>query len=191
MSGIYTGYGDGGSADLIGGERALKCDPRLNALGDADELNSHLGLLEALLPDSCKGLAEDLQEEQRELMSLSGRLAAGLPPLDAEAASAASASSPEGRLERRIDAISEELGNAFAFVLPGGHPAAAQAHVARAVCRRCERTVVALGHSAAGGDSLEALAPAVRYLNRLSDYLFTLACLLNARTDHSERHWRG
>jgi cob(I)alamin adenosyltransferase len=187
MATIYTRDGDGGVGELLFGGRVPKCDPRMVALGDVDELNSHLGLLIAHLPRETAEFEAELRSVQGELMAISGRLAVAVPrsPLLGEDVS----EDPVRALERRIDAMSSELDGQTGFVLPGGHVAAAQAHVARTVCRRCERSIVALGRQQSFILPDDVLAPVVVYLNRLSDYLFVLAGLLNHRTGVAERRW--
>ncbi len=188
MKPIYTREGDDGVGELLCGGRVPKCDPRMVALGDVDELNCHLGLLIAQLPVQGAEFEADLRRAQAELMSISGRLAVAIPrsPLLGEDAG----EDPVAGLERRIDALSAELtGGHGGFVMPGGHVGAAQAHVARSVCRRCERGIVALGRQQSFILPEEVLAPVRVYLNRLSDYLFVLAEVLNRRTGVPERPW--
>ncbi len=189
MAGITTREGDGGVGELLFGGRVPKCDPRMMALGDVDELNSHLGLLRAQLPRTAGEIEEELRAIQRELMAISGRLAVAVPREPLLGRAGAPDAGPVGTLERRLEAWDAELGPRTGFVLPGGHPAAAQAHVARTVCRRCERSIVALGRQQSFILPDEVLAPVIVYLNRLSDYLFLLAGLLNVRTGIPERRW--
>ncbi len=188
MQAIYTREGDDGGGELLCGGRVPKCDPRMIALGDVDELNSHLGLLIAQLPAQGAEFEADLRRAQAELMSISGRLAVAIPrsPLLGDDVGA----DPVVGLERRIDALSTELTDGQGgFVMPGGHVAAAQAHVARAVCRRCERSIVALGLQQSFILPEDVLAPVRVYLNRLSDCLFVLAEVLNRRTGMPEHPW--
>jgi len=188
MASFYTGNGDGGIGELLFGGRVPKCDPRMMALGDVDELNSHIGLLIVQLPPEAGEFAVLLRHAQRELMAISGRLAVAVPcePLLGEAAVA---DNPVRRLEERIDSIMTEIDGYSGFVLPGGHLAAAQAHVARTVCRRCERSIVALGRQQSFILPDEVLDPVIVYLNRFSDFLFALACLINKRTGIAENPW--
>ena len=187
MATIYTREGDGGVGDLLFGGRVPKCDPRMVALGDVGELNSDLGRLIAQLPEAGCEFEAELRTVQGELMAISGRLAVAVPhsPLLGESAG----QSPVAGLEQRIDQLSGELEGGTGFVLPGGHVAAAQAHVARTVCRRCERSIVALGRQQSFILPDDVLAPVMVYLNRLSDYLFVLAGVLNRRTGVPERRW--
>jgi cob(I)alamin adenosyltransferase len=155
MMKIYTRTGDGGETGLFGGGRVAKDHPRVRAYGDVDELNATLGVALAALADGT--IRDRLAPVQSDLFALGAHLAT--PP------------APEGRPELR------------AFVLPGGSTGAAALHHARTVCRRAERSVVAL---AAGEAVPEA---AIVYLNRLSDLLFTLARLENHRTGRGDVPW--
>jgi cob(I)alamin adenosyltransferase len=159
---IYTKTGDGGSTSLIGGTRVAKNHPRVEAYGTVDELNSHIGVVRAHLTDEATN--ELLLSIQEALMTLSAHLAndgshRGLPPIKHDSITL---------LEIAIDRIQEELPALKSFVVPGPPVAAAHCHVARTVCRRAERTVVALG--------ADATHPEITtYLNRLSDFLFVLS----------------
>jgi cob(I)alamin adenosyltransferase len=162
---IYTKKGDSGETGLLGGTRVPKYDLRIEAYGTVDELNSHVGLLSCNETFSEK--AALLTAIQNSLFDIGSHLANDpeksafqLPPFDA---------SGTELLEQDMDEMEEALPALKNFVLPGGHTANAQAHVARCVCRRAERRVVELA-------SQTAVAPAiVQYLNRLSDWLFVLA----------------
>lgn len=161
---IYTKTGDEGKTSLVGGSRVLKCDIRVEAYGTVDELNSHLGLLAAEVPH--EEVRIRLTRIQRTLFDIQTLLATeqpvqfGLPQVtDAQAE----------ELERLIDAVQAELPPLRSFVLPGGSVAAAQCHVARTVCRRAERCMVALAQQS----PLDP--PLLKYVNRLSDYLFVLS----------------
>ena len=167
---VTTGSGDDGTTGTADGQRLPKHHPRIEALGAIDELNSHLGLLRAQLPED--GDARSLLGEvQQDLFDLGAEIAGGKSArIDAAAAA---------RLEAQTEARNAELPPLREFVLPGGGSAAAQCHVARAVCRRAERRVTALD-----GASEAAMV----YLNRLSDLLFVLARAL-ARAP--EELWRG
>ena len=177
---IYTKTGDTGQTSLVGGERVAKCSPRVCAYGDADELISWLGVLRAdALDAGLANLDAELRAIQDDLMLVSAHFAAGreipkLPVLD------------EARiafLEVAIDRMDAQLPPLTSFVLPGAPRVSANCHVARTVCRRTERTAWAM----------EALTEAdrsgIRYLNRLSDYLFTLARFLCLETTTGEDRW--
>lgn len=179
---IYTRTGDAGDTGLFGGSRVPKDDPRVAAYGDVDELNAALGLARATPPGEL--FDETLEAVQRDLFAIGGRLAApdpakGRAALEKTALEAARV----GALEAAIDEADLELAPLRAFVLPGGAPKAAALHLARTVCRRAERSVVALAR--------EADVPPVLlvYLNRLSDLLFTLARLANHRAGRPDVTW--
>jgi cob(I)alamin adenosyltransferase len=194
---IYTKTGDGGKTSLFSGERVPKCAERIEAYGDIDELNSILGALAGSLPpgapDSPDLLAE-IRAVQAQLFVIGGRLATtpgssaagALPRLEAAATR---------RLEDAIDRWSAVLPPLESFIVPGGHPAAAWAHIARTICRRAERRVVAIFAQPEDGDTPRAPDAADRddllaYLNRLSDYLFVLARHCNRVTGTAETQWR-
>ncbi len=178
---IYTKTGDAGTTSLVGGKRVSKCSPRLEAYGTVDELNSHLGLLLSIgvgEPD-----AELLRWVQNKLFDLGALLAtepeskyqpAGLSQDDVE------------RLEGAIDRIDALLPQLRCFILPGGTMAASEANVARTVARRAERRMVALTE---GG--IEVQPTAMRFVNRLSDYLFILARLLNQQAGVDTPQWHS
>ncbi len=173
---IYTRTGDDGSTGLGSGERVRKDSPRIEACGSIDELNSTLGVLLATagLPGP---LAADFAAIQHRLFDLGAELAVpGRVVLDDGDVSA---------LENLLDQYNAPLPPLQDFVLPGGNPAAAAAHVARAVCRRTERRGWALARS-------EPVNPAsLRYLNRLSDLLFVIARVLARQDGGSEVIWQA
>lgn len=179
---IYTRTGDSGETGLFGGGRVSKHHLRVAAYGDVDELNSTLGLVRATEP---RGFHDPLFEEiQRDLFSIGGHLATPDPEKVQKALEKAALS--EARVEafeRVIDAADTTLAPLQAFVLPGGSPKAAVLHVARTVCRRAERSVVALAHA----EPVPELFPV--YLNRLSDLLFTLARVANAESGQGDVTW--
>ncbi|HUJ58434.1 MAG TPA: cob(I)yrinic acid a,c-diamide adenosyltransferase [Kofleriaceae bacterium] len=164
---VYTRGGDHGETSLIGGDRVSKADPRLDCYGTVDELNATLGLVACALEPSAAGahLLPIIRRVQNELFNLGCELAtpdpdkrAQLPRIEPRHVDA---------LERDIDAVNDDLPVLRSFVLPGGGWASAYFHLARTVCRRCERLVVALAQAEDVGGELP-----VRYLNRLSDALF-------------------
>jgi cob(I)alamin adenosyltransferase len=172
LSRIYTKSGDAGETGLGDGTRVPKDHPRVAAYGDVDELNAVLGLAVAHLPPGPD--ADLLRSVQNDLFDVGADLcvpaAAGEAPGGALRVTAAQAE----RLERAIDRANESLSPLTSFILPGGSAAAAWLHLARTVCRRAERAVVALARA-------EPVTPAaVVYLNRLSDLLFVLARTANA-----------
>ena len=179
---IYTRTGDAGGTGLFGGGRVAKDHPRVAAYGDVDELNSCLGVVRATEPVA---FFDDLLETiQRDLFAIGGHLATPDPEKVREALARAELSPARvTEFEHAMDAADTELPPLKAFVLPGGTPKAAALHVARTVCRRAERSVVAL----AGREEVPELF--LVYLNRLSDLLFTLARLANHRAGVGDVVW--
>lgn len=181
---VYTGSGDRGKTSLFSGERIVKSDLRIEAYGDVDELNSVLGGLIAGLPDSLHPLVAELTQIQCDLLDVGAWLATtpGTPAVEMLAPFAAE---KVAWLEAAIDRLDETLTPLTGFILPGGHPAGARAHVARTVCRRAERH--ALRVTEAPRD--ESVGVMLTYLNRLSDYLFVVARYCNAQTGTAEALW--
>ena len=180
---VYTRRGDQGMTDLVGGVRISKSDVRLEAYGTIDELSSHLGLLISLLPPD-DDERPVLLRIQNNLFNIGTHLATD----QSQTPLYASARLPEGEtafLEQRIDQAIAQLPEAQGFVLPGGCTAAAQCHVCRTVCRRAERCIDALAETAAVGPDI------IEYVNRLSDYLFVLAKIINFNTGHQEILWKN
>jgi cob(I)alamin adenosyltransferase len=166
LSRIYTKSGDAGETGLGDGSRVSKCSPRVTAYGEVDELNSVLGLVACHAPD----FEVFVRTVQNDLFDLGADLCR--PPSDKQSALRVGPEQPV-RLERELDRLNERLEPLQSFVLPGGSPAAAWIHLARTVCRRAERAVVALTQS-------EAVNPNVLvYLNRLSDLFFVMARVAN------------
>lgn len=165
---IYTRTGDDGSTGLFGGPRVPKSHPRLAAYGTLDELSAHLG--HAIAADASNEVARLYEPVQNELFTLGSHLAT---PADSPHAAKLPAISSDWttRLEREIDAADTRLPPLQTFILPGGTELAARLHLARTVCRRAEREIVALT------DAFPASL--LEYLNRLSDHLFTHARLAN------------
>lgn len=178
---IYTRTGDSGETGLYGGDRIAKDAPRIEAYGTIDELNAALGAARAAQADGELDLV--LARVQEELFVLGAELA--VPPGGKASASVGTIGASEtAALESEIDRWEAELEPLKSFILPGGTAAAAALHVARGVCRRAERRVLALGRS-------EVVPPAaVVYLNRLSDHLFVAARLANLRQEHADVPWR-
>jgi cob(I)alamin adenosyltransferase len=177
---IYTKTGDEGETGLFGGGRVSKASPRVWAYGEVDELNSVLGLarttpIDATIDALLATVQSELFDVGAELARTPGRADKGFVPEIDEAA--------VERLERAIDTAEGELAPLQNFVLPGGSLAASHFHLARTVCRRAERRVVALE----GEDAPRAVL--VRYLNRLSDLLFVLARLANHRAGVADVPW--
>jgi cob(I)alamin adenosyltransferase len=180
---IYTKTGDAGDTGLVGGGRVSKDHARVHAYGEIDETNAALGAVRTTAPTDLFG--DLLTAVQRDLFTIGGRLATPEPER-LRASQRDKVAVPPARiaaLEAAIDAADGELPPLQAFILPGGTPKAAALHLARAVCRRAERSVVHLSH-------VEEVPPEVLvYLNRLSDLLFTLARLANLRAGCSDVTW--
>jgi cob(I)alamin adenosyltransferase len=182
---IYTRTGDAGTTGLVDGSRTSKSDPLIAAVGDVDEANSAIGMALAALngaaPDdgSNAALAAQLTVIQNDLFDLGADLAT--PASDADGTDFTPSemvlrvtAAQVARLEREIDAMNADLAPLTSFILPGGTPAAAALHLARAITRRAERTAVAAGEA-------RSLNPAaLTYLNRLSDHLFVMTRVVNA-----------
>lgn len=181
LSKIYTRTGDDGSTGLGDGVRIAKHDLRMQAIGDVDETNCAMGLLIAEL-----GADDDLQpwlaRIQHRLFDLGGELC--LP--DYELIKVAHIT----ELEAWLDVLNADLPPLKNFILPGGTKAAAFAHQARAVCRRAERSISALG-AADAATQVPGIRPAVKgYINRLSDFLFVLSRVVARRNGGSEVLWQ-
>jgi cob(I)alamin adenosyltransferase len=165
---IYTRLGDGGETHLGDMSRVPKTDPRIEAYGTVDELNSHIGLTLTV-----KGLderqAEWLRHIQNDLFDVGADIAA---PPDPDRERLRVLPEQTTWLEERCDEVNANLAPLKSFVLPGGTAAAAQLHICRTVCRRAERLAIACGE--------QASPEVVRYLNRLSDLLFILSRAANS-----------
>jgi len=176
---IYTRTGDRGETSLLDGTRVGKADPRVEAFGEVDELNAWLGLSRST------ALASDLDEAlvaiQRDLFALGARLADPASKIAARVAKVALGDDDVERLEHVIDRLEAELPPLTRFILAGGSPGGAALHVARAVCRRAERRMMALEPAP------EAVM--IRYINRLSDLLFVMARAVNRRAGVAETEW--
>jgi cob(I)alamin adenosyltransferase len=174
LSKITTRTGDAGETGLGDGSRLPKDSARVAALGDVDELNSAVGVL--LAEDVPPELRAVLEQVQHDLFDLGGELSIPghslLKPTQVEL------------LEERLSAWNADLPPLKEFILPGGSRAAAAAHLARTVCRRAERSVVALGRREA------VQAPIRQYLNRLSDLLFVAGRVLNRAAGRGDVQWR-
>jgi cob(I)alamin adenosyltransferase len=173
----YTGTGDKGETSLYGGSRVGKENPRVEAYGAVDELNSHIGLVRARVKD--QRIEAILRTVQKDLFVLGGDLAtelvtAKIPRIEKNHVSS---------LEKVLEGVHGELKPLRRFVLPTGGVVGAGLHVARAVCRRAERRVATLAKA-------ESINPeALRYLNRLSSLLFDLARLANKGEGFVEEEW--
>ncbi len=171
---VYTKTGDRGETSLFSGGRVGKDHPRIEAYGTVDELNSVLGLL--LTTPLTEAAGQRLRAVQSSLFAIGSALADAEGTLEQDAS--AWATEP---IEEWIDDMDAELDELRAFILPGGSQGAALAHMARTVCRRAERRVLAVDGIHHG---------IVPYLNRLSDSLFVLARAINARFGIADPEWR-
>jgi cob(I)alamin adenosyltransferase len=177
---IYTKTGDSGETALLGGTRVSKAAPRVAAYGDVDELNAWLGFVRAARPGD--PLAGMLDRIQRDLFAIGARLADPSGAVAERVSKTAVTADDVTRLEGWIDQLEAGLKPLRRFILAGGSPAAASLHVARTVCRRAERSVVALGADAIESELLV-------YLNRLSDLLFVMARAANHQDGVAESEW--
>ena len=177
---VYTKTGDKGDTSLFGGKRVPKYDLRINAYGTSDELNSWIGILRDQEIDT--SYISVLIEIQDRIFTLGSQLAADpdkpklkMPKLEEKDIQL---------LEKEMDSMSVDLPEMTNFTLPGGHTTVSYCHVARTVCRRCERLVVELARD----ETIDALI--IQYLNRLSDYLFVLSRKITQDLGVKEAIWR-
>ena len=178
---IYTRTGDAGETALIGGRRVRKSALRVEAYGEIDELNACLGLVGAALSDA--RTAGVLSQVQRHLFALGARVADTREGGEAVSEKTAFPEAHVTALEQAIDQAEEALPPLRSFVIPGGREAGARLHLARTVCRRAERRLVAL-------TAQEDVPPVfLAYLNRLSDLLFVLARAANHQAGVPELRW--
>lgn len=172
---IYTRTGDSGTTSIVGGTRLPKDNARIEAYGTVDELNSHLGILaaDASCPPEQHAV---IIKVQNALFNVGGFLA-GMPQPGVSDADVS-------LLEDDIDSMTRNLPELHNFILPGGCPLAAQAHVARTVCRRAERRIL----TAAAEVSVPPIV--LTYINRLSDWLYTFARNANVQAEVPELFWQ-
>lgn len=178
---IYTRTGDGGDTALFGGTRVSKSDPRVAAYGDIDELNACLGAVRTQ-GELSGDVSELLERLQKDLFAIGARLADPAEKISDRVAKVAVTDADIARLEEWIDRFEAELPPLRRFILPGGNRAGALLHFSRTVCRRAERSIVALGL-----DNIDAHLLA--YVNRLSDLLFVVARAVNHRAGQPETEW--
>lgn len=179
---IYTKTGDAGNTSLIGGTKVSKSHLRIEAYGTTDELNSYIGLCKDLLTD--KHAQTILQEIQDRIFTIGSSLACDpikepkmkIPDLKEE---------DVVLLENEIDRMNDAIPGMKNFILPGGHPTLSQLHIARCVCRRAERCCVRLEL-----DKMEVSPIIIKYLNRLSDYLFVLSRYAGHQMKIEEIPWK-
>lgn len=175
---IYTKTGDTGETSLFGGKRLPKSNTRIDAYGTVDELNSYVGLVrDCVTADELKVLLKEVQDR---LFTIGSNLASD-PTKDMQVPDINETDIEI--LEKEMDRMDELLPPLKSFILPGGHPIVSYCHLARCVCRRAERLVVAL-------HLVEPVEPIlIRYLNRLSDYFFTLSRMLAKDLGAEEVKW--
>jgi len=181
LSKLYTGVGDKGETYLVGGALVSKCSLRVQAYGDIDELNSHIGAARTSMIDFYKEQESQLAKIQNELFDIGSLLATapnqsweGMPRID---------ENHIRRLETDIDALTMQVPELRSFVLPGGSALNAQLHIARTICRRAERHILLLHKEESVQDSI------LVYVNRLSDYLFALARFVIVAEKKDEFLW--
>ena len=176
---IYTRRGDGGETDVLGGARLPKDHPHIEAIGQLDELNALLGIAIAFSDDEKGNLL--LREMQKDIFVIgAGFAAAGRSKLHKRIG-------PQrvSELEAEIDRIEAQISPLHHFILPGGSKTASLLHLARTVCRRAERSIVALSRKEKVGPQV------ITYLNRLGDLLFVMARAANRRKRVEETVWKG
>ncbi len=182
MARIYTRSGDKGTTSLIGGERVAKNSPQVEAYGSVDELGAHI----ALLADFAT------EEGVSEMVALLDEVAVDLMTVEAELALSEKFEGtiqrvrPEDieRIERHIDTLSAELPPFAGFTIPGGHRIISQCHICRTVCRRAERRILSASEHCTVAESV------MRYINRLSDLLYTLSRWSGKKLGVEEKIWR-
>lgn len=177
---IYTKTGDKGTTALFGGKRVSKADLRIETYGTVDELNSYVGLVrDQPVNQARKNILVEVQDRLFTIGSIlatePGNTKVKVPSLSLEDITL---------LEKEIDVMDASLPPMKSFVLPGGHQAVSICHVARTVCRRAERLVIALDAQ----EKIDALV--IQYLNRLSDYLFMLSRKMSAELNAEETPWK-
>ncbi|MEG0499953.1 MAG: cob(I)yrinic acid a,c-diamide adenosyltransferase [Rikenellaceae bacterium] len=186
---IYTKTGDKGTTSLVGGERVLKTDVRLEAYGTVDELSAHVAYLRDSMMAATE-LTDEMTEEKDELLeslSLLMNVSAGLAAEEsAKAMIPLVDESDITSIELAMDRISAELKPINRFTVPGGHPLISLSHIARTVCRRAERAALRVAESGVAVDAIS-----LKYLNRLSDYLYLIGRLLALRLEVEELYWQG
>jgi cob(I)alamin adenosyltransferase len=165
---IYTKTGDGGSSSLYNGERRQKTDAIFSALGDVDEMNSVLGIAREYIPSTGEELNRQLEIIQSRLLDIGSCIATPDNSSESKLKRVTFSQDHVEQLEEWIDAHAANLPALTQFILPSGGKAASHLHLARSVCRRSERSTFACEDS-------ERLDQVTKYLNRLSDYLFTAA----------------
>jgi cob(I)alamin adenosyltransferase len=177
---IYTKTGDQGTTSLFGGKRVSKADLRIETYGTVDELNSYIGLLRD--QEVNKSREKTLLSIQDRLFTIGSILA--VEPGNTKVKVPSLSEEDVTFLEKEIDDIDKGLEPMRFFILPGGHPSVSYCHIARTVCRRAERHAIALHQN----DPVDPLV--IKYLNRLSDYLFTLSRAIAKESGAIETPWK-
>lgn len=178
---IYTKSGDHGTTSLIGGERVPKYDAHVEAYGSIDELSAHIAMLYDLMSMyGVNGFGEDFLSIQKDLMMIEAILASGER---STVTIADIAPSRVEHLEKRIDELSIGLPAIDKFTIPGGHIVVSESHICRTVCRRAERKALMIEWCC------EKYPNSYAYMNRLSDYLYTLGRVLGLRLGVAETLW--
>ncbi|MHC2992490.1 cob(I)yrinic acid a c-diamide adenosyltransferase [Pontibacter sp. HJ8] len=178
---IYTKTGDKGTTSLIGGTRVAKSHLRIESYGTIDELNSYIGLVRD--QDVNKGRGDILKEIQDRLFTIGSTLATD-PDKDTKMKTPDLREEDVTLLEQEIDAMTAGVPPLRAFVLPGGHQSVSFCHLARCVCRRAERLAIRLQEESPVDDLV------IKYLNRLSDYLFALCRKMTYELQAEEIAWK-
>ena len=181
-SNVYTKTGDKGETSLIGGTRVAKNDIRIEAYGTVDELNSHIGLLRSYIRE--EELLNVIIDIQNQLFNIGYFLALDISVSGKKSNIKLDEVSID-TLEKQIDKMEQALPPLSGFVLPGGHQAVSFCHIARTVCRRAERRVIEMR------EKYEIDSRIIRYLNRLSDFLFVLSRHLTLYFNIDEIHWNS
>ena len=179
---LYTKLGDDGSTSLYGGRRVMKDDIRIEVSGEIDELNAHIGLLSAMVEGDVSEILDEIQARLFIVGASMSSMVDGSWRVGKEVKGESSLSDLElARLEQEIDRLQAAVPQLDTFVLPGGCAKAAQSHVCRTVCRRVERRLVALSRDV----DVDALT--MQFVNRLSDFFFSLALYLNFIEGYDEK----
>lgn len=179
---IYTKTGDRGTTSLIGGTKVLKSHDRIEAYGTVDELNSYVGLCRDLI--EIQEIKDVLKEIQDRLFTIGASLACD-PEKETKLKIPDLKEGDIFFLENQMDKMDESLAPLQYFILPGGHPTTSHIHIARCICRRTERLIVTLISSSEEHESL-----IVKYMNRLSDYLFVLSRYIGSKLNAEEIAWK-
>ncbi len=181
---VYTKTGDSGTTSLVGGKRVLKSHPRVEAYGDVDELISFIGIVMCDTPGDYEKSA--LRTIQERLMFIAAHFASDDSPKKIKEIS----EDDILFLEKEIDNMTDKLPEQKAFILPGAPKVASECHVARTICRRSERhALVIVANETLDDDAAKKIEICIKYLNRLSDYLFVLARYLCKELNTEEVYW--